>query len=147
LYADGGGRAVLARFIRKRDMLPLLVLYFLVLFTMYELGSIKELLLVAAMLTLTVLHPDVWLGRILELAPVRWVGRISYSLYIWQQLFLVLPEGGRPLHALNIFPLNLILTFVVASLSYRLIERPMIRLGYRITSGTRPRDALTTVSG
>jgi len=147
LYADGGGRAVLARFIRKRDMLPLLVLYFLVLFTMYELGSIKELLLVAAMLTLTVLHPDVWLGRILELAPVRWVGRISYSLYIWQQLFLVWPEGGRPLHALNIFPLNLILTFVVASLSYRLIERPMIRLGYRITSGTRPRDALTTVSG
>ena len=29
-------------------------------------------------------------GRILEAQPLKWIGRLSYSIYIWQQLFLVM---------------------------------------------------------
>lgn len=35
----------------------------------------------------TVLHPNSIPGRILESKPIRWIGWISYSLYLWQQLF------------------------------------------------------------
>ena len=35
----------------------------------------------------TSLHPETMLGRFLEMAPVRFLGRISYSLYLWQELF------------------------------------------------------------
>ena len=44
--------------------------------------------LVPLVLAGTVLHPGQPASRVLEAAPLRWIGRISYSLYLWQQLFL-----------------------------------------------------------
>ena len=63
-------------------MLPLLALYFIVQTRMPEPATVKELLLIVAMLSLTMLHPHEWFGKCLELLPVRWVGKMSYSLYI-----------------------------------------------------------------
>ncbi len=37
----------------------------------------------------TVRHPRTWLGRVLELQPLAWLGRISYSVYLWQEIFFV----------------------------------------------------------
>jgi peptidoglycan/LPS O-acetylase OafA/YrhL len=37
----------------------------------------------------TARRPHGVLGRFLDLAPVAWLGRISYSLYLWQRVFLV----------------------------------------------------------
>lgn len=65
----------------------------------------------------------------LEFAPLRWLGRISYSLYLWQQLFFSHYHHG----ALQRFPLNLALALTCACLSYYLIEKPMVRLGHRLT--------------
>jgi peptidoglycan/LPS O-acetylase OafA/YrhL len=81
----------------------------------------------------TVLQADGFAGRFLELPPLRWLGRISYGLYVWQMLFVVL--GPRPLGVLQAFPLALICPLLCATLSYSLLERPMMRLGARI--GTR----------
>lgn len=58
---------------------------------------------------------------ILNSRPLVWTGLLSYSLYLWQQPFLVF---GGPLHYLSV---RLILTFVVAYISYRLVEQPMLR--------------------
>jgi peptidoglycan/LPS O-acetylase OafA/YrhL len=90
----------------------------------------------------TVLHAQGWVGVLLELPLLRWVGRISYSLYIWQMLFL--PEGGRPLGVLQAFPLALIFPFVCASLSYYLLEKPLIRLGHHLAGarGEKPTGRL-----
>jgi len=60
-----------------------------------------------------------------------WVGTVSYSLYIWQQLFLLHPTNVFPLGRFNIFPLDLICVFVVASCCFYVIERPAIALGRR----------------
>jgi peptidoglycan/LPS O-acetylase OafA/YrhL len=80
----------------------------------------------------TVLHPASWLGRFLELAPVRFIGRISYSLYLWQQLFLDAEEHTslRSLHAHVL--LCWCATVACALASYYLIETPLIRRGHRI---------------
>jgi len=59
-------------------------------------------------------------SRLLNLGPVVWLGKISYSLYLWQQVFVFGP-GPRPAY--------LIIPAVgMACLSYYLVERPMLRL-------------------
>lgn len=57
---------------------------------------------------------------VLNVGPLVWLGKISYGLYLWQQLF-AFGERARPWY----FPL---LAVVVAGASYYLIEQPMIRL-------------------
>jgi peptidoglycan/LPS O-acetylase OafA/YrhL len=68
--------------------------------------------------------PEDPLGRMLNWRPLAWVGSISYSLYLWQQAFLV-PSGGGVIHR---FPIDLLLSVGVAWASYRLIERPCLHL-------------------
>ena len=87
----------------------------------------------------TVLHPSTLVGRLLEFSPLRWIGRLSYSLYIWQQLFLIAKDEIHffPLGPLQRLPLNYLVVFVCAVLSYYFIERPMVRLGHRLTDPRR----------
>jgi peptidoglycan/LPS O-acetylase OafA/YrhL len=78
----------------------------------------------------TVRRPNGLLGRILELAAVAWLGRISYSLYLWQQLFLVWDDARAPrLGFLQSAPWAIILAFACATASYYWLEKPMINLG------------------
>lgn len=111
--------------------------------------SVKALLLPLLMLG-TVLRSSDWPARLLERAPMRFVGRLSYSLYLWQQLFLVGSVDRVPgLGALQVFPLNLIAVFACAMLSLHLIEQPMIALGQRVAKRIRsgaPSQRLSTAS-
>lgn len=50
----------------------------------------------------------------LNSAPFRWVGLLSYSIYVWQQPFLD-PEGTA---IYNRFPLNLFLAAAFSVASY-----------------------------
>jgi peptidoglycan/LPS O-acetylase OafA/YrhL len=58
-----------------------------------------------------------------ERAPMRWVGRISYSLYLWQQLFCIESTGLWAEH----FPMSVPASFVCAAASYYFIEQPILR--------------------
>lgn len=72
---------------------------------------------------------------ILEGRILKTIGRLSYSLYLWQQLFLVwgvqllarVPWAQR-------FPTNMVCAFACAIASYYLLEKPFIRLGHRIAA-------------
>jgi len=63
-------------------------------------------------------------ARFLNFKPIVFVGTISYSLYLWQQIFLV-PGGQAWIFR---FPINLILVSCCALISYYLIERPSLRI-------------------
>jgi peptidoglycan/LPS O-acetylase OafA/YrhL len=52
-----------------------------------------------------------------------WLGQISYSLYLWQQLF-VYGEHSKPWY-FTVFAL------VLAGASYYLVEQPMLRVRER----------------
>lgn len=85
----------------------------------------------------TLLRPDSITGRILELAPLRFLGRISYSIYIWQMLFFpfwvaVTPPHSAVLQRIQDSGLRYVALFAVSMLSYYFIERPMIRIGHRL---------------
>ncbi len=64
-------------------------------------------------------------GRILSLRPLVWVGLISYSLYLWHWPILVF---GRLIANRNLYAAErgslIVLTFVVAWLSWRFVENP-----------------------
>jgi len=68
------------------------------------------------------------IGGVLNWRPVAFIGVLSYSLYLWQQLFL------NPTSAdwINAFPQNLGLAIVVALGSYFLLEKPLLRLRHRL---------------
>jgi peptidoglycan/LPS O-acetylase OafA/YrhL len=71
----------------------------------------------------TVLRPATWIGGILEVPVMRWIGRISYSLYLWQQMFV------GPLQSWNTLPYRLVALVVIAAASYYFIERPTMAFG------------------
>jgi peptidoglycan/LPS O-acetylase OafA/YrhL len=73
-------------------------------------------------------------GKFLESVPLRWIGRLSYSLYVWQELFLCTRFSVKPpLGRVQQFPYNLMCLVACACLSYFLVERPMIRIGHWLT--------------
>lgn len=82
----------------------------------------------------TLLRPRSWLGRLLEWPPLRFVGRISFSLYLWQMIFLTgfyapeLHPFGDMQRLWVVWPC----TFAAALLSFCLVERPSMRLGHRL---------------
>ena len=73
------------------------------------------------------------MAKLLSFKPVVFIGKISYSLYLWHFPVLVLTtpvsEIGKP----NIFfvVLRVILTFILAIISYALVETPIRKLGFK----------------
>ena len=92
--------------------------------------------LVPMVLAGTVLHPEWGVSRVLEWPAIAWIGRISYSLYIWQQLFLV-PGWEHPEHVWTQWPWNLAAVVAVACASYYWIETPLVRMGARVAARMR----------
>jgi peptidoglycan/LPS O-acetylase OafA/YrhL len=70
---------------------------------------------IAGILIHVVQHPY----RVLNLAPVVWLGNISYSLYLWQQFFLDPSISSR---------YAVLWAVGLACVSYYLVEKPMLRL-------------------
>jgi peptidoglycan/LPS O-acetylase OafA/YrhL len=100
---------------------------------------LQLVLLFPCLLMSTVLFPRNALGRLLELPFMRWIGALSYSLYLWQQLFLQPPRGLGSLeqtsgfYRLQQFPWNIVCILICACASHYLLEKPMMRLGRRLS--------------
>jgi len=67
-------------------------------------------------------------GRLLNWRPVVYLGVLSYSLYLWQNVFLNPDWVAWPTR----LPLNLLLALLMAVASYNLVERPFLGLKRRI---------------
>jgi peptidoglycan/LPS O-acetylase OafA/YrhL len=64
---------------------------------------------------------------------VVFLGVLSYSLYLWQQLFL----DRHSTSALTSFPVNVGAALVAAAVSYHIIERPALRLKTALAKRSR----------
>ncbi|WP_294649045.1 acyltransferase family protein [uncultured Rothia sp.] len=104
-------------------------------------GAIPWGLFGASLLALGVIQgmlPDMLAGasealrRLLNFAPLRWVGERSYGLYLWHWplavvMHYVLGADRSPLVNIGV----LVATFAIAEMSYRWIETPIRRRGFR----------------
>jgi peptidoglycan/LPS O-acetylase OafA/YrhL len=73
------------------------------------------------------------LVKIFDWAPIAFIGRISYGIYVFQGLFLLTGPGGKL--AIQQYPLNIILTLGVSVASYYLVEKPVMRYKNRFKPG------------
>jgi peptidoglycan/LPS O-acetylase OafA/YrhL len=92
--------------------------------------------LLPVLLVSTVTQPASWLGRALEWQPIRSIGTLAFSLYLWHKLFLpeiasVMARGG--FRELQRPPWNLLALLVAACLSRYLVEIPLNRMGHRLS--------------
>ena len=74
---------------------------------------------------------------ILEFKFFRYIGRISYGLYIWQGLFLRTSPNWEPSIWVHQFPINIILTVTFAVLSYEYYEKYILK--YKSRFKPRPK--------
>ncbi|HVA08872.1 MAG TPA: acyltransferase family protein [Acidimicrobiales bacterium] len=64
--------------------------------------------------------------RLLSLGPIRYVGRISYGLYIWHWPLFIWINGSRTgLTGYGLFVVRAMVTFAVSMASYHWVERPI----------------------
>lgn len=72
--------------------------------------------------------------RFLDLAPLAWLGRLSYSLYLWQQPFAPALPGMTAAMAtgLRSYPINILCAALCAIGSYYVVERPLLALRSRL---------------
>jgi peptidoglycan/LPS O-acetylase OafA/YrhL len=91
--------------------------------------TVQSMLAAGAILGVITCSERSVLHRVLASVPARFVGRISYSLYLWQQPFLVIrqPSWG----GLRTFPIDVGVAIVLAVFSYYAIERPFLALKAR----------------
>jgi len=122
------------------------VLEFLASFSSFAVGllwltALKSTLFPLILIS-TILHPRSFLTRFLELSPLRFVGRISYSLYLWQTLFLTrdITFAAYPIHVLEHPAIGIACTFACAIASYYFVETPFIRLARNFLKKPAPHN-------
>ena len=73
------------------------------------------------------------MSRLLSFKPVVFIGKISYSLYLWHFPILVLTTPVSEIGNPNIIfvILRVILTFILATASYVFVETPIRKLGFK----------------
>ena len=79
-----------------------------------------------------------WYNKLMSVTPIVWVGKISYSLYLWHWTLLAIfryVADGRP------FPVHtqiglLALIFICSTLSYYFIEEPLRHRKWSFSSAT-----------
>lgn len=74
-----------------------------------------------------------WIGNFLQWRPVLYTGLISYSLYLWHWPLIVLVRYTVDIAPTSLYVISMLMvSLVLASLSYHFIERP-IRLNAAVT--------------
>lgn len=100
--------------------------------------SVQGLALVGIMLPLVAAPQLGGLVKLLEIAPLRWMGRRSYAAYLWHMLALTLGgmivgfsgviETAPRLTQLQALPFVVALSWIFAELSYRFVFTPAQKL-------------------
>jgi peptidoglycan/LPS O-acetylase OafA/YrhL len=77
--------------------------------------------------------PRSWFGPALDVQPLRWIGDRSYGIYLWHWPLLVLAMAAVPGAEVPVWMGLAVLaaTVVAAELSYRFVETPVRRRGFR----------------
>lgn len=126
-----------ARWLNEGAVLGLLLLLAAVSLAAEE-GSLNTLnkFLQAGLLPLIVIspifRPSSMLASALMWAPLRWLGKVSYGVYLWQQMFL--EDTSSTAIRLLLLPVAVATIFLCAWASSRFLEKPLRDYGRRLAA-------------
>lgn len=92
-------------------------------------GGMVFVSLVTAVLIAVLVHPSSRLTTILQFKPLVWIGMRSYGIYLWHYPVILLTKPAIDTGGMNLWRIafQLILTIILAALSYKYIENPIRR--------------------
>ena len=102
-------------------------------------GGLAAVSVLSVIVIATLLVPGTPLARVLDLAPMRWIGERSYGLYLWHWPVFLLVVAALPAWARDgatgwaLGGIALAITVAAAAVSYQFIEQPIRRHGFRAT--------------
>lgn len=99
-------------------------------------GSITVNLLIVFLLLQSIINNKTIIYRFLNKGFMIKIGAISYSLYIWQQLFILPLNIYSGFSKWSIFPLNILLSFLMAYLSYNYFEKYFLNMKTKLTTNS-----------
>ena len=113
---------------------------------LYHGGFLLHALLVAiVLLGVGTLAGTNWLQTMLRVRPLRWLGQLSYGLYLWHwPIYVALSPERTSLSRWPLTAVRLAVTLVAATVSYYAIERP---IRYGLQHRPLPLTALGSVAG
>jgi peptidoglycan/LPS O-acetylase OafA/YrhL len=94
------------------------------------------------------------LQRVFTLAFLRWLGKISYGVYVYHLLLRpvfifaaahLLPRAGEMMQELAVSILSITGTLLIATLSFSAFERPLLRLKRRFPIRMQPAESIPWV--
>lgn len=99
---------------------------------LYEtVGMTGTAVLTAVIVTSVMVNGDGGLTRALSWTPLTRIGLVSYGLYLWQGLVLALLADRYPQARYSVRgAFGLVIVAVITVVSYRYLERPMMRRGH-----------------
>jgi peptidoglycan/LPS O-acetylase OafA/YrhL len=97
-------------------------------------GKSLDIICIALVVTAAVSQPGTLLFRFLNWSPLAYLGVLSYSLYVWNNLFL----NAETKWMVNLFPINILCVIGMGLFSYYLIERPFLSLKDRFHKPSLP---------
>jgi peptidoglycan/LPS O-acetylase OafA/YrhL len=100
---------------------------------LYQGGFVLAALAVTAVIASVVQPQQGVLGRALSWSPLRWVGRISYGLYLWHwPVYLVLTHARIGIDGTPLLFVRMGTSVALAALSFYAVERPVRRGTFRV---------------
>ena len=115
----------------------------------YDYGGMLVLSAVAAALVLVAADDRApSLQRVLGAPPLAYLGKLSYGLYLWHwPITLWLGQAMPEAPTWQVVVVGLTLTFLLAKLSYDLVEQPVLRHGLRGLTGRLTSGRAITAGG
>ncbi len=95
---------------------------------MFNYGGFLGIAIIAAVMIVAISQPSTGpLHVFCQWGPLRWLGRISYGVYLFHWPIYLVVITPRRLETTGGFAIGLLLTVVVAGLSFHFIEQPIMR--------------------
>ncbi|MFB7894146.1 acyltransferase family protein [Microbacterium sp. NPDC056044] len=104
-------------------------------------GALLTASMLSAVAIVAGVWPGSWFGRAIDVRPMRWIGDRSYGIYLWHWPLLVLAVAAfAPDATVATAPIwiglgVLAATAAASALSFRYIETPVRRHGFRASAG------------
>jgi peptidoglycan/LPS O-acetylase OafA/YrhL len=145
ISSSKSGFAKMQRFVRSTSG----TLFFVAACAWYALGErwSRELhitvaeIIVACLILHVALDSAGLMSRLFRTSFLGYVGKISYSLYLWQELFI--PVDGPSWGAARKLPWAFVIPVAISVLSYHLMEKPILRIKDRVAGeASRPDPVL-----